>query len=191
MAKDAGRGEAPRPGWPRWKKACVLLGAAVLLSGLGLHAWTALRPVGEGVPVAQRARQLTPPEAQGFAASGSRTGAAGGHAAAEPAQPLAARAAPILTESGIMFFAGLCIGAAVRAVAKLLAVLIGLGLLGVLGLQHAGVLPPVDWHAVGQHIQSLGALLQAGAGRLDALLTHTLPSGTLAGLGLATGLKRS
>ncbi len=103
---------------------------------------------------------------------------------------VAEKAAPILTESGIMFFVGFCIGAAIRALARAVIVLLGFVFLGVLVLQYAGIVPTIDWNAVAEILRTAASWAERGAARLQDVLAHTLPSGTMAGLGLATGLRR-
>jgi uncharacterized membrane protein (Fun14 family) len=246
----------PVGGLARWQKLCFALGVALLLSGLMLHAWTALHPRARTVPVTQRAEHAgeragptlaeapalddvagagagastflpsgsglpsgvpdifgrTPPGDEG-PTGGEEPGAEEPDGGAEPTvsgtgdappevrepaaaeqpagQTAAEKAAPILTESGVMFFLGFCIGAAIRAVAKMVTVVVGLVMLAVLGLQYIGVIPPVDWGALGGFFQSVAVLVQEGASRMQDVLAHTLPSGTMAGLGVATGLKKS
>ncbi|MFC1707037.1 FUN14 domain-containing protein, partial [Planctomycetota bacterium] len=113
-----------------------------------------------------------------------------GGASAAPPPSLAQRTSPILIESGLSFFVGFCVAAALRAIARTVAILVGVVLLGYFALQYAGVVEPIAWGQLEESFATAAASMESAAGHVWGLVAHALPSGTMAGLGLAAGFKK-
>lgn len=153
---------------PRWKK--------VLLVGAG----TAMLFVETGSP---------PPAGQ--AGGGAQTNLLPGQPA--PAQPPGTTAEPASAgffRLGFSFFAGFCIGLAVRKTLKLSAIFMGLLLLFLFLLAYAGLIT-VHWDAFDAMFQSLSQRVQRESENLRTFITGSLPAAGLATAGLVAGFKKN
>ena len=184
--------------WPLWKKLAFSLAALCVVAGVGLRVY--------GLLTADRARvRVGDPTSPLIGTSGSSAGAAhllqtglaagGSSGASGPGSSasegrLSDQAGPILTQSGLAFFAAFCIGVALRFAARAAIVAIGFLLLGAIGLSLAGVIPPIDWTSLESPFRTMLGYLQVAVGKIEGALSHALPSGTMAGIGLASGLKK-
>jgi len=205
--EKANGGEEPGGGpskgaaaWPLWKKLAFSIAALCVVAGVGLRVYGIMVPPEEGkvrvgAPssplIGESARGQPQGLVQGLAAGGV-TGAStdSGQSGSAADGRLSDQAAPILTQSGLAFFAAFCVGAALRLAAKAAVVGIGFLLLAWIGLAMAGVLPPIDWAAMDGPFRTFMGHVQALVGKIEGALTHALPSGTMAGIGLASGLKK-
>jgi uncharacterized membrane protein (Fun14 family) len=171
--------------WPAWKKAAFAIAAVVLLLGVGLRVYAHARPAPPVTAAGEKPGGA--PKSGLVAPGGGSTGTA-----AEPAKPSPAEvAAPILTASGLSFFVAYCVGMALRAVAKTAMIVLGLGALVLIGLQAAGLAPPVNWSALEGPFASMGGFIEKIVGSVDHALGAVLPSAGMAGFGLASGLKKT
>jgi uncharacterized membrane protein (Fun14 family) len=94
---------------------------------------------------------------------------------------------PLLAQLGVGGLGGLCVGYAVKKVAKIVAVIIGLFFLGLQYLAYQGIIN-IDY--VGLENWAKGVV--AGAGALEGVLTAmiaNLPFAASFAVGLAMGLK--
>jgi uncharacterized membrane protein (Fun14 family) len=208
--KGGGGGEgggAKRGGfasWPLWKRGAFVIAALFVVAGLGMRGAAALsgeaaRDVSvaaldaEGKEKVRVGDPRSPLIGGSLVAPGGAPGlATGASAGGETAKGAAAAAAagPVLTQSGLAFFAAFCIGAALRALARVAVIVTGLALLGWIGLSLAGVVAPFDLSGLEGPFQTAMSHLQVVVGKIEGALSHALPSGTMAGLGLAAGLKK-
>jgi uncharacterized membrane protein (Fun14 family) len=120
----------------------------------------------------------------------STTGTIGTQPQGEVKPTAAEKFSPVLMFSGLSFFVGFCVGSALRAVAKIAVVGIGLMLLGYFGLQAAGIIGPINWDALSGVWNSIAAHTQGLVGKIQDSYLASLPSASMGGVGLATGLKK-
>ncbi len=118
-----------------------------------------------------------------------------------PGGPPADRPPPGTTEIGSMldqvfflklgfsFMVGLAVGYALKVAFKIALIVIGLMLLGIFGLQYAGV-AHVDWSGVEVHYNGLAGWLSANGGAFLDFIGNNLSNSVsfLAGLGLGLRL---
>jgi uncharacterized membrane protein (Fun14 family) len=126
----------------------------------------------------------------GLAAGGSSGASGPGPGGGASEGRLSDQAGTILTQSGLAFFAAFCVGAALRFAARVLIVAIGLLLLAAIGLSMAGLIRPLEWAALEAPIRTLVETLQVTVGKIEGALSHALPSGAMASIGLVSGLKK-
>jgi uncharacterized membrane protein (Fun14 family) len=100
-----------------------------------------------------------------------------------------AELAPYLTEGGVSFFLGFCLGYFLRVVAKTAAFVIGAMYIGLILLSHYGLIS-VDWGSIQQLVQQLLLNTRSQVEGLQGLLTVGLPSVAMGGLGIWRGLKK-
>jgi uncharacterized membrane protein (Fun14 family) len=91
---------------------------------------------------------------------------------------------------GFSFFAGFCIGFAVRKTLKLSAVFAGLLLLFLFLLAYAGLIT-VHWDAFDAMFQNLSQRVQRESENLRTFITGSLPAAGLAAAGLVAGFKKN
>ena len=97
---------------------------------------------------------------------------------------------PLLAQLGVGGLGGLCVGYAVKKVAKIVAVIIGLFFLGLQYLAYQGIINDIDY--IGLKNWANG--LVSGAGPLEGVLTAmiaNLPFASSFTVGLAMGLQMS
>lgn len=90
---------------------------------------------------------------------------------------------------GFGFFAGFAIGYAMRAFVKITLVIIGVALLGVFGLQYAGLVA-VDWEAISGGFETFGSWASAQTKDFANFITGYLPSAGAGLAGAAIGFRR-
>lgn len=108
--------------------------------------------------------------------------------AAEP--DLLTDIAPYLTEGGLSFFLGFCLGYFLRLVARTAILIVGALYCGLILLSHYGMIT-VDWGLFQQTLQQLLLNTKTQVEGLRGVLTVGVPSMTMAGLGIWRGLKKS
>jgi len=201
----------PKPPWPRWKRAALAMASVLLLSGGGIQAYAFARS--GKAPMARRSGPAAAsrgslargsgasPFATGLVSRGVRTAPTsqaeqvgpsveGKAGAPEAEASTAEKISPILIESGLSFFIGFCIASALRAMAKIAAIGLGLAFLCVFGLQYAGVIGPIDWAGFEGPFRTAASTVGRWAGHIQSYVAHALPSGAMAGLGIAAGFKK-
>lgn len=98
--------------------------------------------------------------------------------------------APYLTEGGLSFFLGFCLGYVLRLVAKTAMLIIGAIYFALILLSHYGMVT-VDWGGIQEVIRHLLMNTQTQLEGLQGLLTASLPSIAMGSLGIWRGLKKS
>ncbi|PIE31626.1 hypothetical protein CSA56_17780 [candidate division KSB3 bacterium] len=98
--------------------------------------------------------------------------------------------APYLTEGGLSFFLGFCLGYVLRLVAKVAIIAVGAIYFCLIVLSHYGIIT-VDWGSFQQIIQQLLLNTETQLEGLQGLVTHSLPSIVMGGIGMWRGVKRS
>lgn len=201
--------EAASAPWPLWKKGAMTIAALLLVVGGAAQGYARLTPA--PAPTQRTAQRTTPRLAQSgevegpdgvatlVAAGATRTspGREPGLQIEEPKEGARSKSieaavtiSPIFVESGLSFFLAFCIAVALRAVAKIAAIGVGVMLLLLLALQYAGMVEPVDWSKFQGAFETGLAWLQVGAQKIQSWTAHALPSGTMGGLGIAAGFKK-
>jgi len=97
--------------------------------------------------------------------------------------------APYLTEGGLSFFLGFCIGFFLRVVAKTAVFVVGGLYVALILLSHYGLVT-VDWGSLQHILQQLLLNTQAQVEGLRDILTVGIPSVALGCLGIWRGLKK-
>lgn len=97
--------------------------------------------------------------------------------------------APYLTEGGLSFFLGFCIGYFLRIVAKTAVIVIGALYVCLILLSHYGMIT-VDWGSFQNLLQQLLLNTKTQIEGLQGILTVGIPSVTLGCLGIWRGLKK-
>jgi uncharacterized membrane protein (Fun14 family) len=97
--------------------------------------------------------------------------------------------APYLTEGGLSFFIGLCIGYFLRVVAKIFIVLVGAIYVCLILFSHYGLIS-VDWGSFQHIVQQILLNTKTQVEGLRGIITVGLPSVTMGCLGIWRGLKK-
>ncbi len=185
MAEQQGE-QQPRKRSDRWLLLFIL---ALFLCGLGLRGYAYVH---EQTAMPMSSRSLSPnsakalPDTTGSAFQPQRQLRNEG----SDAQNVAFSVAPYLTEGGLSFFLGFCLGAFLRAVAKTAAFVIGGLYCGLILLSHYGVIA-IDWGGFQQIIQQLLTNTQPHLESIQHVIRASLPSVAMGGLGIWRGMKKS
>jgi uncharacterized membrane protein (Fun14 family) len=91
---------------------------------------------------------------------------------------------------GFSWFAGFCIGFALRKFFSIVLFGCGVGFLMLFGLQQAEIVV-VDWQAMDRSFQALAQRLQSDFSRFQTIVTGSLPAAGLGTLGLYAGVRRT
>jgi uncharacterized membrane protein (Fun14 family) len=97
--------------------------------------------------------------------------------------------APYLTEGGLSFFLGFCIGYFLRVVAKTVIILVGAIYVCLILLSHYGMIT-VNWGSFQQILQQFLLNAKTHVEGLQGIITVGLPSVTMGCLGIWRGLKK-
>lgn len=172
----------------RWMLIIILL---LFLCGLGIRGYAYLYQQQAMTPMTSRS--LTPHAAKALPENF-------GASAFQPerqlrdeengSQHLAFSIAPYLTEGGLSFFLGFCVGAFLRVAAKTVAIIIGGMYCCLILLSHYGVIA-VDWGVFQQIIHQFLLNTQPHLESVQHVIRASLPSATMGGLGIWRGLKKS
>ncbi len=98
--------------------------------------------------------------------------------------------APYLTEGGLSFFIGFCIGYVLRLIAKTAIVLTGALYICLIVLSHYGMIT-VDWGSVQHALQQLLFNAQTHAEGVRGMVAVTLPSAVMGGIGMWRGFRKT
>lgn len=98
--------------------------------------------------------------------------------------------APYLTEGGLSFFLGFCLGFFLRVVAKTAAFVVGGLYIALILLSHYGLIT-VDWGNFQHLLQQLLLNTRDQVEGLQGILTVGIPSVAMGGLGIWRGLKKA
>lgn len=187
---EEGGAEASHERSPRWiapwKRVLLALAALSVVGGLALSAGS------KGGAPAERG---APPPAAG---AGALTTSLlpqgetppGGGAPSESAEPAGDDWSPLFVKGGFGFFAGFCIGYALRAFFKVSAIVAGVVLLALFGLQQLGAVQ-IEWDVLSDLYERAATAVSGELESLHAAVTGSLPAAGLAGFGLFAGFKRT
>ncbi|MBN2491247.1 MAG: hypothetical protein JXQ29_10415 [Planctomycetes bacterium] len=177
--------------WKPWKVVCVAVAALFLVAGVALALTSSgggggqdgaqVGPIGGAVGASGPVKGL---------GSGTSTTLPGGIQIGFEDDPSSSDAwSPALLRGGISFFLAFCLAFALRAFLRLGAIFIGLWALSLFVLSYVGWVD-VHWDVIDEHFMgwthSVGEQFQS----FQKFITGSLPSATLAGLGLLAGFKR-
>jgi len=96
---------------------------------------------------------------------------------------------PTIFRLGFSFFVGFAIAYALRSFMKISLITIGVVLLGLFGLQYAGIVD-VNWQAMEAHYDTAAEWLGNQTQSFTAFVQGYLPSAGMAGFGFVTGFRR-
>jgi uncharacterized membrane protein (Fun14 family) len=102
---------------------------------------------------------------------------------------LLAELAPYLTEGGVSFFLGFCIGYFLRVVAKTAMLIVGAIYVCLILLSHYGMIT-VDWGSFQHILQQIFLNTKTHVKGLQGILTVGFPSAAMGCLGIWRGLKK-
>lgn len=167
----------------RWLLLTVL---ALFFIGVGIRSYDYVSASNTQPTPTSRTRSLSP---AGLRESGqnaqTRT-----LSVKEPAESdLLLSLAPYLTEGGLSFFLGFCIGYFLRLVTRTAMFLVGGLYCCLILLSHYGVIT-VDWGIFQQILQQILLNTQEHVQDLKEVLTIGIPSVTMGGVGIWRGLKK-
>jgi len=194
---DTETAAASRRPMPRWKKILLVVSVIAFVAGAGLKGYAYLAG---GKP--EPGRQLSSDPSKGSAndltnslvdgSTGPRPGVGDAPPDAEARGSGSGDAlSPLLMHGGIGFFAGFCVGYALRTFFKMTALFLGAALLGYFALQYFGVLPPIDWSNMDERFRTLMASLSNQLSGFKTFVEGNLPSSAAATAGAFTGWKKN
>lgn len=208
---DAQPGEPRRKGRPIPLWQLGLLGISVLLMLAGGGAWVYTKFVAEKPAARATATPNSNPSSpsnpsglsgltSGLDSGFGPTGTNGGPGTATPGTTGAATTpedeptsletfSPAVFRLGFSFFAGFAMAYAVRQFVKITLLIAGVILLGMFGLQYAGVVQ-IDWHAIEGKYDSIAAFLGEQTKSFTAFVSGYLPSATSAAAGAFIGFRK-
>lgn len=194
---DAQPGAPTRKGRPIPLWQISLLAVSVLLMLGGGGAWAYSKFIAPKPETAPRASAPGSSNAPGGALSGldsgfgptSPTPSGASTASAEPAPTTLETYSPAVFRLGFSFFAGFAMAYALRQFLKLTLLLAGVVLLGMFGLQYAGLVQ-IDWTAIEGKYNTLAAFLSEQTKSFTAFVSGYLPSATSAAAGAFIGFRK-
>ncbi len=167
----------------RWLLLAVFI---IFLIGIGIRGYAYL----EASP---STRSLQPQRSQNYSANAfSRSriqSTPSGETVPSEHNGLLISLAPYLTEGGLSFFLGFCLGYVLRLVAKVAIIAVGAIYFCLIVLSHYGIIT-VDWGSFQHIVQQLLLNTESQLEGLRGMVTHSLPSITMGGVGMWRGLKR-
>jgi uncharacterized membrane protein (Fun14 family) len=167
-----------------WKKALVAASVLISLTGLGLWAYASATGTETAPPPPQRAIAPDGLAPSGLAPTEPRPVSGPGEAQPEPSQLEVW--SPAIFRLGFGFFAGFCMAYALRAFMKITIIVIGVALLGLFGLQYAGLIN-VDWGAMESVYNTAAAWIRDQMGSFSEFVSGYLPSAASGVAGFAAG----
>ena len=187
MAKKQAAKEQRKRG-DRWLFILILL---LFLGGLGIRGYGYMTQTAGG---AQGARPEIAPRSQqkGFTTNlreGEPRAIRPNVDAPADGGDLVNTLAPYLTEGGLSFFLGFCIGYVLRLVAKTVMFLIGAIYIVLILFSHYGLIT-VDWGSFQHIVQQLLLNTKTQVAGLQGILTVGLPSVTMGCLGIWRGVRK-
>jgi uncharacterized membrane protein (Fun14 family) len=168
----------------RWFLITVLV---VFLIGIGIRSYGLLTETGSQTRTLQQ-QSSSNYGSSSFAErdSGAKIQSIGG---GNEEQGLLISLAPYLTEGGLSFFLGFCIGYFLRLVAKAAIFVIGAVYFCLILLSHYGIIA-VDWGNFQHIVQHIFLNTQTHIEGLRDIITISLPSVAMGGIGIWRGLKK-
>ena len=178
-------------GLARWQKGLLGLAIVMTVLGGGLKLFAGGRSADRPQTIAERSTDIGPTSTlvpSKFGPSGSTTA---------PQTNLSPQDlgwdvddwSSLSLNLGFSFFAGFCIGYVARTFLKIAALICGLALLAVFGLEYAGV-TNIDWTAVEGHFGSIIGWLKAQTNTFKDFVTGRLASTGSAAFGMFVGFRK-
>lgn len=167
-----------------WQKVLAVLSVVVALGGVGLMVYAAsTRPE----PAATAAGQPGSDLARGFGPAGDPADPA----SSEPTQTdrLIDSTSGAVFRLGFGFFAGFAVGYAARMFVRITLTAAGIAILGLAGLQYAGVID-VDWEKISGGFDTFGAWFTEQTKGLTGFITGYLPTFGAGLAGAFVGFRR-
>lgn len=168
----------------------LVVSLLVAAAGLGMWAYAAAVQPAPGEQTVGALSEEPPARAiapQGLAPMGPREEAPVTPAMAEESPPEGLAAwSPAVFRLGFGFFAGFCMAYALRAFMKITLTAIGLGLLGLFGLQYAGLVD-VNWGAMEGAYDATAAWLSAQTESFATFVSGYLPTAASGTAGFIAG----
>lgn len=184
---ESAKSVSSRRGLAPWQVVAVVVSVVIALAGGGLMVYQA--STGDDGPSATQPAPSTghapsgfapiepPPEGETVAEERSET------------DRVIDSASGAVFRLGFGFFAGFAIGYAMRTFVKITLVIIGVALLGLFGLQYAGLVE-VDWERISGGFESFGSWATAQTKGFANFITGYLPSATAGLAGAFVGFRR-
>ncbi len=171
----------------RWLLIVILF---LFLCGLGIRGYAYMQ---EQQATLASSRSASPHAAKALPDNSGASSFQPGNQLQNPgseSQPVLFSLAPYLTEGGLSFFLGFCVGAFLRVAAKTVAIVIGGVYCVLILLSHYGVVA-IDWGMFQQIIHQFLLNTQPHLESLQHVVRASLPSAAMGGLGIWRGLKKS
>jgi uncharacterized membrane protein (Fun14 family) len=175
---------SPRGPRGKWTRLCLTLSIALMVAGGGLMGYAAIR----GEPEAAAPVGPTPAGGLALGLMPNDPNAPAGEPAPATGDALDAWS-PTIFRLGFSFFAGFSIAYAARTFFKISVLAAGVALLGLFGLQYAGVID-VNWNAMSDHWDAIAGWLSEQTASFGEFIRGYLPSAGMAGMGLVMGFRR-
>jgi len=186
MTDGERRGKVKRALAP-WQVVAVVVSVVIAIAGAGLMVYQA--SVSDPAPAATGPATSNTPTPSGFAPIEDRPDDEPAGEAESDTDRMIDSASGAVFRLGFGFFAGFAIGYAMRAFVKITLVIIGVALLGLFGLQYAGLVD-VDWEQISGGFQSFGSWATAQTKDFANFITGYLPSATAGLAGAFVGFRR-
>lgn len=197
-AEPGARKRRARP-IPLWQWGLLALSAVLMLAGGAAWAYSAATRERHPPPPAASAEpaggsSLTDGLVSDFLPGGPPIARPGGAAEPEPGAEATERRAidtysPAVFRLGFSFFAGFAMAYAVRQFVKATLLVAGVILLGMFGLQYAGLVQ-INWSVIEGRYDSIAAFLRDQTASFTAFVSGYLPSATSAAAGAFVGFRR-
>lgn len=187
--KPGGKPRAPRARkhLRPWQKVLAVLSVVIALGGAGLMVYAGSTraepaPAG-GVPDAG-----SPNLVRGFAPTGDVPSRSPGGGQAQTDRVIDSASGAVF-RLGFGFFAGFAVGYAMRMFVRVTLVAAGIAILGLAGLQYAGVID-VDWEKISGGFDTFGAWFTQQTRGLGGFITGYLPTFGAGLAGAVVGFRR-
>ncbi|KAA0213704.1 MAG: hypothetical protein DYG94_09415 [Leptolyngbya sp. PLA3] len=169
-----------------WQKALAVLSVVIALSGVGLMVYAAgTRP--EPAPASAGAPG-TSSLVQGFAPDGNADSHQPTDGQAQTERLIDSTSGAVF-RLGFGFFAGFAVGYAMRMFVRMTLVAAGIAILGLAGLQYAGMIE-VDWEKISGGFDTFGAWFTEQTRGLGGFITGYLPTFGAGLAGAFVGFRR-
>lgn len=180
--------DLPRRGLRPWQKGLAVL--SVVIAVLGLVLMMSAAPAsGSPAPSAEVSGGRASGLADGFAPVEPADSAPDEQAEQAQTDRLIDSANGAIFRLGFGFFAGFAVGYAVRTFVRLTLVAAGLAVLGLMGLQYAGIIS-VDWAKISGGFEDFGTWVTAQIRGFSAFVTGYLPTFGAGLAGAFVGFRR-
>lgn len=173
----------------RRDKRLIAVAVAFILVGASLHFTTpAAEPAGGGSTQSTLTSRGVAPDS--LVGTGLRSGSGSvGEGDVPSAESGIHSWSPFFMKGGFSFIIGFAVGYAVRTFLKMSLLITGVVALAVFGLSYAGLVD-VDWSTISGLFDDAMARVRAEAGHFKTFVTGSLPSASLAAVGLLLGFRR-